>query len=79
MAHKKKKSKKIAGVTLPRVFKPSKYHKTKPKTPKQTLQNVQSAIVVALKLLKPVVNRKLPKAHFNFEREEKKEEKKEHS
>lgn len=34
---------------------------------KRTLKNVQSAIVVALKLLKPVVERKLPKAHFNYE------------
>lgn len=73
MAIKKKKSKKIAGVTLPRVFKPSKYHKQKPKTPKQTLQNVQSAIVIALKLLKPVVNRKIPSAHFNYEKHEEKE------
>lgn len=71
MANKKKKSK---GVMLPRVFKPSKYNKQKPKSPKQTLKNVETAIVVALKLLKPVVNRTLPKAHFNFEREEKKED-----
>lgn len=77
MPRQKNTPKKLAGKT----FVPTKYHRKKLKvkstTPKQTLHKVQSAIVIALNLLKPVVNKKIPSAHFNFEpkNESSKEEK----